>query len=189
MLQVFEILLIIVWYCLRLSDHCHYQHFQHPFMSTWHHRCDTAHLLCQLLIFFTRIWLYFQPFLITQAARSCLHWRRERPWGGLPVSFQLITIHRQLSKTWFCCTQWVLVWLCRWMFLMAMPFEILIMWRRLLTQGKVHNCPSAILQFYSGGLFNIETTETNNILSDFDDIIAIDYTDNNRWHRQQWCHE
>ena len=61
------------------------------------------------------------------------------------------------------------------MFLMALPFEILIMWRRLLTQGKVHNCPSAILKFYSGELFNIETTETNNILSDF--IIAIDYID------------
>ena len=110
---------------------------------------------------------------------------------GLEVAylwvFCWLTYHRQLSKMWFCCTQWVLAWLCRWMFLMALPFEILIMWRRLLTQGKVHNCPSAILQFYSGGLFNIETTETNNILSDF--IIAIDYTDNNRWHRQQWCHE
>ena len=55
-----------------------------------------------------------------------------------------------------------------------MPFEIL----KNINQGKVHNCPSAILQFYSGGLFNIKTTETNNILSDF--IIAIDYTDNNR---------
>ena len=59
------------------------------------------------------------------------------------------------------------------MFLMTMPFEILT-WRRISTQGKVHNGPSAIIQFYSGELFNIETTETNNILSDFDGIIAVD---------------